>query len=294
MRGPKFAKQPKLCSCAFGFASTLSRAMLRNMLDGDGQDQYDSGGWCFPKPIPPQNKNDGQTRVLDPMMPVNTNEAFVAGLREYPDEDPRLWQAHKKEWQSVQGGSILTICKLHPSQRPPMVRPEDDNEVCAAAALPSAAHHHGHAHACMQRPVPPTWLILARSLPVRLACARSLGSRTSTSSSRSLSRRGSRSSRQVGWAKTLSLRWARRAFWARRRASSRTTSTASAVSPGSPSELAATTAGGAGGAGAQRVPYVARAKSTIGVEGSVATAHCRLWPRARLADVHGMGRTDDE
>eukprot|EP00900_Chrysochromulina_parva_P014397 jgi/Chrpa1/22959/Chrysochromulina_OHIO_Genome00008269-RA len=103
--------------------------MLRNMLDGDGQDQYDSGGWCFPKPIPPQNKNDGQTRVLDPMMPVNTNEAFVAGLREYPDEDPRLWQAHKKEWQSVQGGSILTICKLHPSQRPPMVRPEDDNEL---------------------------------------------------------------------------------------------------------------------------------------------------------------------
>lgn len=31
--------------------------------------------------------------------------------------------------QSVQGGSILTICKLHPSQRPPMVRPEDDNEL---------------------------------------------------------------------------------------------------------------------------------------------------------------------
>lgn len=121
--------------------------MLRNMLDGDGQDQYDSGGWCFPKPIPPQNKNDGQTRVLDPMMPVNTNEAFVAGLREYPDEDPRLWQAHKKEWQSVQGGSILTICKLHPSQRPPMVRPEDDNEVCVAAALLSAALRHRHGHA---------------------------------------------------------------------------------------------------------------------------------------------------
>jgi hypothetical protein len=39
---------------------------------------------------------------------------------------------------------------------------------------------------------------------------------------------------------------------------------------------------------------VARAKSTVGVEGSVATAYCRLWPRARLADVHGMGRTDDE
>ena len=31
--------------------------MLRNMLDGDGQDQYDSGGWCFPKPIPPVQRN---------------------------------------------------------------------------------------------------------------------------------------------------------------------------------------------------------------------------------------------
>ena len=42
------------------------------------------------------------TRVLEPMMPVNTNEAFQAGLREYPDEDPRLWQKHKNEWASVQ------------------------------------------------------------------------------------------------------------------------------------------------------------------------------------------------
>lgn len=107
--------------------------MLRNMLDGDGQDQYDSGGWCFPKPIPPSNKNDGQTRVLEPMMPQNTNEYFEENLREYPDEDPRQWQKHTKEWESVQGGSILTICKLHPSQRPPMVRPEDDNEVCRLA-----------------------------------------------------------------------------------------------------------------------------------------------------------------
>jgi len=105
--------------------------MLADMLDGDGQDQYDSGGWCFPKPIPPSFKHDGQTRVLEPMMPVNTNEAFQAGLREYPDEDPQLWQKHNREWQSVQGGSILTICKLHPSQRPPMVRPEDDNELGA-------------------------------------------------------------------------------------------------------------------------------------------------------------------
>ena len=168
----KFAKQLGPFGCAS--PPRLPRTMLRNMLDGDGQDQYDSGGWCFPKPIPPQNKNDGQTRVLDPMMPVNTNEAFVAGLREYPDEDPRLWQAHKKEWQSVQGGSILTICKLHPSQRPPMVRPEDDNEVCVAAALLSAALRHGHAHR-MQRPVPPTWLIFARSLPLRLPVRSQLG-----------------------------------------------------------------------------------------------------------------------
>ena len=31
--------------------------MLRNMLDGDGQDQFDAGGWCFPKPIPPVQRN---------------------------------------------------------------------------------------------------------------------------------------------------------------------------------------------------------------------------------------------
>lgn len=30
---------------------------LRNMLDGDGQDQFDAGGWCFPKPIPPVQRN---------------------------------------------------------------------------------------------------------------------------------------------------------------------------------------------------------------------------------------------
>ena len=59
-------------------------------------------------------------------MPAKTNEAFVENLREYPGEK---YPKNKKEWQSVQGGSILTICKLHPSQRPPMVRPEDDNEL---------------------------------------------------------------------------------------------------------------------------------------------------------------------
>ena len=64
---------------------------------------------------------------MDPMMPVNTNQAFEENLREYPGEK----YPKKKEWQSVQGGSILTICKLHPSQRPPMVRPEDDNELGA-------------------------------------------------------------------------------------------------------------------------------------------------------------------
>ena len=62
-------------------------------------------------------------------MPVNTNQAFEENLREYPGEK---YPKKKKEWQSVQGGSILTICKLHPSQRPPMVRPEDDNEMGAA------------------------------------------------------------------------------------------------------------------------------------------------------------------
>merc|ERR1719149_568971 len=62
------------------------------------------------------------------MLPVNTNQAFVENLREYPGEK---YPNKKQEWQSVQGGSILTICKLHPSQRPPMVRPEDDNELGA-------------------------------------------------------------------------------------------------------------------------------------------------------------------
>ena len=37
--------------------SRPSDAMLRNMLDGDGQDQFDAGGWCFPKPIPPVQRN---------------------------------------------------------------------------------------------------------------------------------------------------------------------------------------------------------------------------------------------
>lgn len=101
--------------------------MLRNMLDGDGQDQYDAGGWCFPKPIPPVQRN-GDWIVMEPMMPVNTNQAFVENLREYPGEK---FSKKKKDWQSVQGGSILTICKLHSSQRPPMVRPEDDNELGA-------------------------------------------------------------------------------------------------------------------------------------------------------------------
>lgn len=35
----------------------------------------------------------------------------------------------KKEWAVDVHDSILSICKLHPSQRPPMVRPEDDNEL---------------------------------------------------------------------------------------------------------------------------------------------------------------------
>ena len=71
------------------------------------------------------------------MAPAKTNEAFVENLREYPGErHPR----NKKEWQSVQGGSILTICKLHPSQRPPMVRPEDDNEVRSAPRTPANQH----------------------------------------------------------------------------------------------------------------------------------------------------------
>ena len=35
------------------------------MLDGDGQDQYDAGGWCFPKPIPPVQRNgDWIVRLL--------------------------------------------------------------------------------------------------------------------------------------------------------------------------------------------------------------------------------------
>ena len=98
-----------------------SPTMLRNMLDGDGQDQYDAGGWCFPKPIPPVQRN-GEWTVMEPLGQVKCNEAFEKNLREYPGEKvPKK----KKEWQSVQGGSILTICKLHPSQRPPMVRPED-------------------------------------------------------------------------------------------------------------------------------------------------------------------------
>ena len=74
---------------------------------------------------------------MDPMMPAKTNEAFVENLREYPGEK---YPKKKTDWQSVQGGSILTICKLHPSQRPPMVRPEDDNEVRAAPRTLSAPH----------------------------------------------------------------------------------------------------------------------------------------------------------
>ena len=47
----------------FGLAGRRKRSSaavvmaLRNMLDGDGQDQYDAGGWCFPKPIPPVQRN---------------------------------------------------------------------------------------------------------------------------------------------------------------------------------------------------------------------------------------------
>ena len=62
--------------------------MLQNMLDGDGQDQYDSGGWCFPRPVAPLTKHDGLGMQLEAMNAVNTNEAFREGLREYPDENP--------------------------------------------------------------------------------------------------------------------------------------------------------------------------------------------------------------
>ena len=63
---------------------------------------------------------------MEPMGAAKCNEAFEENLREYPGEK---YPKKKQEWMSVQGGSILTICKLHPTQRPPMVRPEDDNEL---------------------------------------------------------------------------------------------------------------------------------------------------------------------
>ena len=48
--------------------------MLRNMLDGDGQDQYDAGGWCFPKPIPPVQRN-GEWVVSIPSPDAATTQA---------------------------------------------------------------------------------------------------------------------------------------------------------------------------------------------------------------------------
>ena len=101
--------------------------MLRNMLDGDGQDQYDAGGWCFPKPIPAVQRS-GEWIVMEPMNAVNTNQAFEENLREYPGEK---YPKKKKEWRVDVHDSILTVCKMHPSQRPPMVRPGEDNELGA-------------------------------------------------------------------------------------------------------------------------------------------------------------------
>ena len=174
---------------------------------------------------------------MEPMGAKNTNEAFVNNLREYPGEK---YPKNKKEWQSVQGGSILTICKLHPSQRPPMVRPEDDNEVCdqpwtcyvppPCPRTPSrgtdAPPHPAHTAAlsCTLRALPCATPSLhappfphASPLPrahietaVRLCCgANSLGRRTSSSSSRTSSRMGSRWSRRRALARTRCLRAAR-------------------------------------------------------------------------------------
>ena len=56
-------------------------------------------------------------------------QEFTKALREYPGE------RHPKrsiEWRSSVSTSILTYAAWHPSQRPPMVRPEDDNEMGAA------------------------------------------------------------------------------------------------------------------------------------------------------------------
>ena len=65
---------------------------------------------------------------MDPMNAVNTNQAFEENLRQYPGE---RYPKKKKEWAVDVHDSIITICKMHPSQRPPMVRPEDDNELGA-------------------------------------------------------------------------------------------------------------------------------------------------------------------
>ena len=51
------------------------------MLDGDSQDQYDSGGWCFPKPIPPVQRN-GEWVVMEPMSRTPTRRlSTTAGTR---------------------------------------------------------------------------------------------------------------------------------------------------------------------------------------------------------------------
>merc|ERR1719197_335546 len=65
---------------------------------------------------------------MDPMMPAKTKLKLFENVAADPGEK---YPKKKKDWQSVQGGSILTICKLHPSMRPPMVRPGDDNELGA-------------------------------------------------------------------------------------------------------------------------------------------------------------------
>jgi hypothetical protein len=56
--------------------------MLRNMLDGDGQDQYDAGGWCFPKPIPPVQRNgDWIVRFATRTAAAHTPQATTPSTR---------------------------------------------------------------------------------------------------------------------------------------------------------------------------------------------------------------------
>ena len=281
--------------------SPTLEAMLRNMLDGDGQDQFDAGGWCFPKPIPPVQRNGewivstGPTKlfflslecewkttarnplarraacapspaltygriapdapqVMEPMGAAKCNEAFEENLREYPGEK---YPKKKQEWMSVQGGSILTICKLHPTQRPPMVRPEDDNELGqqdVEVHTPRAAKHgmrrrpaaalsvllpampalaHGRAAGTRGALAHPRLHSMQRALSLTLAvfsfcvCFRSASS-APRHSSRIWWRMGSRWSRRGVWARARCLRTpAAKRSKAPRRASTPTTSTAS-------------------------------------------------------------------